>query len=86
MIKRIVTILLIAVTTISAMNAATVSENEARAIAGRFFNTIMPATPTLGGLQMLKKELLNLAQINNCPTTTNGNNVTFQGNYATNMQ
>ncbi len=45
MIKKIVTILLIAVTTISAMNAATVSENEARAIAGRFFNTIMPATP-----------------------------------------
>ena len=50
MIKKITTVLIVAVATFNAMNAATVTESQARAIAGRFFNVDMPQQPaTLKG-------------------------------------
>ena len=45
MIKKIATFLIVAVAFFSAMNAATVTESQARAIAGRFFNVNMPQQP-----------------------------------------
>ena len=45
MIKKIATLLILAATTCNAMNAATVTESQARAIAGRFFNVTMPERP-----------------------------------------
>ncbi len=45
MIKKIATFLIVAVATFSALEAATVSESQARAIAGRFFNVTMPQQP-----------------------------------------
>ena len=45
MIKKIATFLIVAVAFFSAMNAATITESQARAIAGRFFNVNMPQQP-----------------------------------------
>ena len=45
MIKKIATLLIVAVAFFSTMNAATVTESQARAIAGRFFNVNMPQQP-----------------------------------------
>ncbi len=45
MIKKITTILIVAVAILNAMNAATITESQARAIAGRFFNMDMPQRP-----------------------------------------
>ena len=45
MIKKITTILIVAVAILNAMNAATITESQARAIAGRFFNVDMPQRP-----------------------------------------
>ena len=45
MIKRITTFWIVAVTFFSSMSAATVTENQARDIAGRFFNVTMPQQP-----------------------------------------
>ncbi len=45
MIKKITTILIVAVAILNAMNAATITESQARAIAGRFFNVEMPQRP-----------------------------------------
>ena len=45
MIKKIATLLIAAVAFFSAMNAATITESQARAIAGRFFNVNMPQQP-----------------------------------------
>jgi uncharacterized protein YjdB len=45
MIKKITTVLIVAVAIFNALNAATVTESQARAIAGRFFNVEMPQRP-----------------------------------------
>ena len=45
MIKKIATLLILAAITCNAMSAATVTESQARAIAGRFFNVTMPQQP-----------------------------------------
>ena len=45
MIKKIATLLIVAVAFFSTMNAATITESQARAIAGRFFNVNMPQQP-----------------------------------------
>lgn len=45
MIKKIATILIVAVAVFSTAEAATVTESQARAIAGKFFNVTMPQQP-----------------------------------------
>ena len=45
MIKKITTVLIVAVAIFNALSAATVTESQARAIAGRFFNVDMPQRP-----------------------------------------
>lgn len=45
MIKKIATLLIVAVAFFSTMNAATITESQARTIAGRFFNVNMPQQP-----------------------------------------
>ncbi len=45
MTKRIATLLILAVAVFSAINATTITESQARAIAGRFFNVTMPQQP-----------------------------------------
>lgn len=45
MTKRLLTFLLVAIASFSAMEAATISESQARVIAGRFFNVTMPQRP-----------------------------------------